>query len=64
MVEEQNREKTSIEQKQQKFKLIEILPKKTSLKKISDIEKHEYADKYAKKKTDKHLFSYALNAKP
>lgn len=47
LAEERMREKTALEQKQQASKLIEILPEKTMLDQISDVEKHEFADKYA-----------------
>ncbi|XP_055325632.1 sperm-associated antigen 1 [Sitodiplosis mosellana] len=48
LAEEQIREKAAIAQKQQqkKSKLIEILPEKTLLEKINDVEKHEFADKH------------------
>lgn len=45
MAEEQIREKIAVEQKQQKPKLIEVLPEKTAHKNITDVEKHEIADK-------------------
>lgn len=43
------REQSAMEQKQQqkKTKLIEILPETSVLEQINDVEKHEFADKYA-----------------
>lgn len=41
------RENTIIQQKQRQPKLIEILPEKTAIEKMRDVEKSEFADKYA-----------------
>lgn len=48
--EEQIREKSLAEQKrQQRPILIEVLAEETTLEKVSDVEKHEFADRYVKK---------------